>query len=362
MKPAKKEGGAPDGPTSANMERMGGGSAPKTITLSGTGGPHPHLNDQKDFKPVDGAIRAAGGPEAWLGGGRKAGEAKVMCSISADSDYLGARVALSPDASQLVGARSVDSDKAVTIYEPTNASVRKVLTGLPWMVICVAVDGMHIACGGYGGGIYMWTTEGAPLGEMPKEHRDHVRGVALLGDLLASASSDKTAKLWSVSARTCTATLSEHTGAVYCVAVTKEAIATGSAEYSARLWPVGGGASLHTLSHPNAVLAVAMANDVLVTSCGDRVVRTFAVSTGQRTRELRGHTDRVSAVALSGPMVVSGGWDKVVKVWALTGEASTECVTTLVTGQRYGLFGVVAGPDFVASQPWGSSELIVWRP
>ena len=104
-----------------------------------------------------------------------------------------------------------------------------------------------------------------------------------------------------------------------------------------------------------------MAKDVLVTGCVDKVVRTFSVSTGQRTRELRGHTDWVRAVALSGSMVVSGGGDRVVKVWALTGEASAECVTTLA-GHSKSVFGVVAGPDFVASQAYLNSELIVWRP
>ena len=60
-------------------------------------------------------------------------------------------------------------------------------------------------------------------------------------------------------------------------------------------------------------------------------------------------------------MVVSGGDDQVVKVWALTGEASAECVTTLKGHSNY-VMGVVAGPDFVASQALGGSELIVWRP
>ena len=64
------------------------------------------------------------------------------------------------------------------------------------------------------------------------------------------------------------------------------------------------------------------------------------------------------SVALSG---VSGGYDNKVKVWALTGEASAECVATL-TGHTKNVWGVVAGPDFVASQTWKSDELIVWRP
>jgi len=248
----------------------------------------------------------------------------------------------------------------VTIYEPADASVVKVLEGPSAKVYCVAVDGTHIACGCWDGRIFVWTAEGELLGEMAEKHGDRVLGVVLLGDLLVSCSSDRTAKLWSVSARTCSATLTEHTGMVLCVAVTAEAIATGSLDRSVRLWPADGVACLHTLPHPEPVYDVAMADDVLVTGCLDNVVRTFSVSTGVQTRTLEGHTDYVNAVALSGSMVVSGGDDKVVKVWALTDEESAECVATL-EGHTNIVYGVAVGPDFVASQACADSEMIVWR-
>ena len=60
-------------------------------------------------------------------------------------------------------------------------------------------------------------------------------------------------------------------------------------------------------------------------------------------------------------MLVSGDSGRKVKVWALTGEASAECVATL-EGHSNWVWGVVAGPGFVASQAWGSAELLVWRP
>jgi WD40 repeat protein len=141
--------------------------------------------------------------------------------------------------------------------------------------------------------------------------------------------------------------------------MTDAAIATGSHNKSVRLWRVGGGASLLTLPHPDSVYDVALADDVLVTGCRDKVVRTFSVSTGVQTRTLRGHTEQVRAVALSGSMVVSGGDDKVVKVWALTGEESAECVATL-EGHTNDVYGVAVGPDFVASQAYKDSEMIVW--
>ena len=81
----------------------------------------------------------------------------------------------------------------------------------------------------------------------------------------------------------------------------------------------------------------------------------------QRTRELRGHTDWIRSLALSDSMLVSGGGDGKVKVWAVADEASAECVATL-EGHSREVYGVVAGPDFVASQAIGSAELLVGRP
>jgi WD40 repeat protein len=310
------------------------------------------------FAPLRGVgDRFEADPEVWRKGGREVGRARVACK---EDDGAGARVAVSPDGSMLVGARSAASDKVVTIYEPADASVVTVLEGPSAKVNCVAVDGTHIACGCWDGRIFVSTAEGELLGEMAEKHGNRVCGVVLLGDLLVSCSFDMTAKLWSVSARTCSATLTEHTDEVWCVAVTDEAIATGSDDKSVRIWRVGGRACLRTLPHSGAVRGVALADDVLVTGCRDKVVRTFSVSTGVQTRTLEGHTDRVCAVALSGSMVVSGGEDKVVKVWALTGEASAECVATL-EGHTNWVMGVAVGPDFVASQAYDDSEMIVWR-
>ena len=249
----------------------------------------------------------------------------------------------------------------MTLYDD-NARAVRVLAGPSAEVTCVATDGVHTVCGDDSGGLFAWTAEGEPVGALPKEHSSRVYGLALRGDLIVSGSYDHTAKLWSLGARACTATLREHTNTVFAVAATGEAIATASADSTARIWPLDGGASRHTLSHPDVVFAVAMAGDRLVTGCGDKVIRVFAVATGRPTRELRGHTSAVRALALSGAMVVSGADGGQVKVWALADEAEAECVATLEHGVGAYVCGVVAGPDFVASQGYGDTSLVVWRP
>lgn len=301
------------------------------------------------FEPMD--------PEVWRRGGRKAAEAKVECA----GNFGGPRLAMTPDGSLLVGAGSAASTEEASIYSSADASVVLVLSGPSSAVYCIATDGEYIFGGCNDGSIYVWTVKGEPVGELPNEHSIMLFSLAVLGDTLVSGSQDSTAKVWSFSARTCTATLSEHTGPVYGVAVTAEAIATGSGDKTLRIWPVGGGASRHTKLHPADVWTVAMAGDLLATGCSDKVIRTFSVATGQLTRELRGCTGAVMSLALSGSMLVSGDAREKVKVWALTGEASAECVATL-EGHSDMVRGVVAGPDFVASQAYGSAELLVWRP
>ena len=312
---------------------------------------------------------------AWCNGGRNAAEVEVT---SGAHFYA---LALSPDGARLVGAGSVAAKNEVAVYEPseTGCKVVNLLQGPTAGVLCVAIDSAHIVAGDRGpvrstggwrpsaGDIHLWNAQTfEPLGKLPKQHSDAVTAVAVHGDQLVSGSHDKTAKLWSLSARAVTATLAEHTGtktgSVMGVAVSDAAIATGSGDKTARLWSREGGASRHTLQHPNQVNGVAMAGDELVTGCYDKIVRTFSVASGQLTRELRGHTAAVTCVALSGSMMVSGSNDKTVKVWARTGEASAKCDATL-EGHGGGVKGVVAGAGWVASQSRGEpGQLIVWRP
>ena len=127
----------------------------------------------------------------------------------------------------------------------------------------------------------------------------------------------------------------------------------------------------HTLRHPDYVNAVHMSAGVLATGCYDRVVRTYALVSGELTRELRGHGCAIFGVAICGSMLASGAYDGTVRVWSLReGDATDKCSAVLEHGGD--VRGVALWPSpsagglLLASLSSGSSifhsgRLTVWK-
>ena len=121
--------------------------------------------------------------------------------------------------------------------------------------------------------------------------------------LLATGSSDHTAKLWRLSpdnsSATCVATLQGHSNSVQSVAFhpTAPLLATGSWDKTAKLW---------RLSHDN--------------------------SSATCVATLQGHRDEINSVAFhpTAPLLATGSYDHSVKLWRLSSDhSSATCVSTL---------------------------------
>ena len=124
-----------------------------------------------------------------------------------------------------------------------------------------------------------------------------VRSVAFSHDSarLASASDDKTVKIWDASSGECLQTLEGHSGWVGSVA----------------------------FSHDSARLASAS---------DDNTVKIWDASSGECLQTLEGHSDRVRSVAFShdSARLASASYDKTVKIWDAS---SGECLQTLGIGK-----------------------------
>ncbi len=192
-------------------------------------------------------------------------------------------------------------------------------------------------------------------------HAFDVRGVAFSpdGTLLATASADKTARLWDTATGQATRTLTGHAIDVRGVAFSPDGtlLATASADKTVRLWDTATGHAIRSLAgHSKAVHGVAFSpNGTLVaTASADKTARLWDTATGHAIRTLAGHTSDVAAVAFSpdGTLVATASADKTARLWDT---ATGTHVRTLV-GHTKAVYAVTFSPDGPCSPPPDGQE------
>jgi WD40 repeat protein len=178
-------------------------------------------------------------------------------------------------------------------------------------------------------------------------HTDYVVGVAFSPDgaLLATASDDRTARLWDVATGRTARTLTGHTGYLYGVAFSPDGalLATTSHDRTARLWDVATGQTTRTLTGHFHGAAFSPDGTLLATAGEDRMLRLWDVATGQTTRTLTGHTNMVYRVAFSpdGALLASTSNDGTVRLW----DVATGQTTRTLTGHTGFVWGLAFNPD-----------------
>ena len=155
-------------------------------------------------------------------------------------------------------------------------------------------------------------------------HQDAVRGVSFSpdGKTIASASADKTIKLWNVADGKELRTLSGHQSEVYSTSFSPDGktIASASADKTIKLWNVVDGKELRTLSgHQQGVTSVSFSPDgqTIASASEDSTVKLWNVTDGKELRTLSGHQQGVTSVSFSpdGQTIASASRDITVKLW-----------------------------------------------
>jgi roadblock/LC7 domain-containing protein len=161
----------------------------------------------------------------------------------------------------------------------------------------------------------------------PRRHDEPVNAAAFSPDgrLLATASDDRTARLWDAATGQEVRQLTGHTAAVTAAAFSPDGrlLATASTDETARLWDVATGQEVRQLTgHTGWVNAAAFSPDgrLLATASADRTARLWDAATGQEARRLTGHTASVLSAAFSpaGRLVATASADRTARLWDVT--------------------------------------------
>jgi WD40 repeat protein/serine/threonine protein kinase len=231
-------------------------------------------------------------------------------------------------------------------------TARLSLTGHGNWIWCVAVspDGSQLATASADRSIKLWDAAGGRELQTLTGHTGMVSSVAFGpdGQRLASASMDGTLKLWDLASGQCIRTFVGHTNWVVSVAFSPDGtrLASASHDRTAKVWDCADGRTLANFKeHTASVQVVAFSPDGKWIASGshDTNAKIWDAATGDLIAELAGHTGAVQAVAFSpdGKRLVSGSADKTVKVWDL---GSGKKARTL-TGHTEPVYGVAFCPD-----------------
>ena len=164
------------------------------------------------------------------------------------------------------------------------------------------------------------------------------------GKYIATASSDKTARLWDITGKL----IQEFKGHQawvnsVCFSPDGKYIATASSDKTARLWDITGKLIQEFKGHQDWVNSVCFSPDgtYIATASGDKTARLWDL-TGKLIQEFKGHQACVNSVCFSpdGTYITTASSDNTARLWDLTGKLIQE-----FKGHQGGVNSVSFSPD-----------------
>ncbi|MEM7760538.1 MAG: hypothetical protein AAF298_20765, partial [Cyanobacteria bacterium P01_A01_bin.40] len=195
-------------------------------------------------------------------------------------------------------------------------------------------DGKYIASASWDKTIKLWSVATEKLIATLQGHQEGINSIIFSPDsqYLISGSEDKTIKLWDIiNEPKLVKTLAGHTDSIKAVTVSfdSQLIATAGYDNTIKIWTVEGELQQTIDAHNLAITSLAFTpeSNILASGSWDNSVKLWSIKDGGKSSELlhtlTGHQDGVTTISLNsdGTMLASGSGDRNLKLWNIqTGE------------------------------------------
>ena len=195
-------------------------------------------------------------------------------------------------------------------------------------------DGKTIASASWDRTVKLWNITNNKLIGRLTGHQSGINGIAFSpdGQTLVSGSEDKTIKIWQITNRPeLIKTLTGHTDSVKAIAVSPDGklIASGGYDNKIKIWDINGELIQTIDAHKLAVTSLAFTPDsnALASASWDNSIKLWSIEKAGKTNKLlhtlTGHQDGVTTVSFNsdGALLASGSGDRQIKLWnTQTGE------------------------------------------
>ncbi|WP_372365843.1 protein kinase [Candidatus Uabimicrobium sp. HlEnr_7] len=193
--------------------------------------------------------------------------------------------------------------------------------------ISCSIDGKNIAAAHVSGKLTVWNVKTLSKIFTTQAHDTGITCVKFFSDnRLASASLDKTVKIWKLGQRKPSKILRGHTNIIYSLAFNRQRnlLATSSLDRTIRIWNVKTGKQVKSLLVNNVAskLDFAPHGKTIAFGCYDynNTIKIYDINLGERIRTLKGHNSQVHCVRYNkdGSILASCSNDNSVKMWRVS--------------------------------------------